>query len=48
KDVETRSRVKRFRYSCCYCLFHRDPYEDNYEKITTINITEIMTHSWMG
>ena len=30
-DVETQSRGQRFRSSCRFCRFHRDPSEDNYE-----------------
>ncbi|XP_030716457.2 developmental pluripotency-associated protein 3 [Globicephala melas] len=30
-DVETQSRGRRFRSSCRFCWFHRDPSEDNYE-----------------
>ncbi|XP_007469427.1 PREDICTED: developmental pluripotency-associated protein 3 [Lipotes vexillifer] len=31
-DVETQSRGQRFRCSCRFCRFHRDPSEDNYEQ----------------
>ncbi|XP_068418029.1 developmental pluripotency-associated protein 3-like [Eschrichtius robustus] len=30
-DTETRSREQRFRCSCRFCRFRRDPSEDNYE-----------------
>ncbi|XP_057556712.1 developmental pluripotency-associated protein 3 [Hippopotamus amphibius kiboko] len=30
-DAETRSRVQRFRCSCRFCRFHRDPSEDSDE-----------------
>ncbi|KAM9107728.1 developmental pluripotency-associated protein 3-like [Megaptera novaeangliae] len=34
-DVETPSRVQRFRCSCRFCRSHRDPSEDNYENYYT-------------
>ncbi|TEA31780.1 hypothetical protein DBR06_SOUSAS14110022 [Sousa chinensis] len=34
-DIETPSRVQRFRCSCRFCRSHRDPSEDNYENYYT-------------